>query len=265
MRMSSAMGTASWPQVTANSSETSSCTIAWQLRKRVHQASQRRVQLEFTSAGQQLRLQRRHDEADEMAASAQRVECSNMTSIDDIPIELRGKDANASDKKWRSALFTSVLDPPVTEALPPAMPVQRTTWRPTNIKDLFQPGIWDRMDAWFQNNALDLQWMRTHGAGCSRPHKQRPLVKAQSDMVPEARGTVWDLRRASEGHIEPRDFTAPIKSDLNLEFLKPLLSTCPDRELVSHIMGGVDYKVDLPLQTVLLPHLYSLAHAVGSC
>jgi len=134
------------------------------------------------------------------------------------------------------------------------------TWRPATIEDLFMPGVWATVAAWCEGNAKDLLWMREHGASGKRPHKQQPLFLAQSDWFPKGAWCCFgDLRRASDGVIEPWDFTAPITSDLNLDFLEVLLSTCPDRELVSHLRHGVDFKADLPLQTVLMPHLNSIA------
>jgi hypothetical protein len=94
----------------------------------------------------------------------------------------------------------------------------------------------------------------------ARPHKPRPFVLAQSDFVPLARGRVWDLRRAAEGVIEPLDFTARPATGLNIALLTTLLAKCPDRELVeNHLVYGVDYKADLPLHAVFLPHMASLA------
>ena len=249
----------------SGSSSGNSSGDEWELRKRLHMESQRLVQLELLAAAQRLRCEGWLEEAEELVANAGSVGANNVTHVEDVPFELRGRDKNVRDPAWRSAPFSPVLEPPVTDPLPTAQPQRHTDWRPTAIKDLLTADAWTRVEAWFEGNAKDLQWMREHGSDGARPFKQEPLVLAQSDMVIEARGIVWDLRRVSKGIIVPWDFTAPIKSDLNLGFLEVLLSGCPDRELVGHLTGGVNFKADLPLQTVLLPHMNSLAGSVSLC
>jgi len=88
------------------------------------------------------------------------------------------------------------------------------------------------------------------------------LILGQSDFVEQARGVVWDLRRAAEGVIEPVDFMAEAEGNLNVRLINQLLSDCPDLELRDHLQYGVDYKADLALQVVLLPHMSSLAPCV---
>jgi len=237
----------------------------WALRSRLHQASQDLVRLQLGLAAHKLDLKDLPSDADELRASAERVGANKVTDLSAIPFELRGPDKAVADQAWRHARFSTVLEAPVTNALPKPSPQPQVTWQPSTIEDLFMPGVWGKVAAWCEGNANDLLWMREHGADGMRPHKQQPLFLAQSDMVPEARGVVWDLRRASDGIIEPWDFTAPVTSDLNLDFLEVLLSTCPDRELVSHLRHGVDFKADLPLQTVLMPHLNSIAANVDLC
>ena len=240
-------------------------SAAWTLRMRQHEASQKLVRLQLRVAARRQHQRGLEADADELVASADRVGNNKVTDINAIPLELRGHDDAIANDKWRHARFSPVLEAPVTNALLKPTPQPQITWRPATIEDLFMPGVWAKVAAWCEGNAKDLLWMREHGADGKRPHKQQPLVLAQSDLVPEARGVVWDLRRASDGVIEPWDFAAPITSDLNLDFLEVLLSTCPDRELVSHLRHGVDFKADLPLQTVLMPHLNSIAKNVDLC
>ena len=238
---------------------------AWMLRKQRHELSQRLVQLQLVSESQRLAHAGLPKAADELHASADRVGANNVTHVDDVPVGLRCSDKNVRATKWRCAPFSPTLEAPVTAALPQPQPQQHTEWRPSSVEALLSPHAWARVQKWFEGNARDLEWMREHGAEGARPHKQQPLALAQSDMVPEAQGIVWDLRRAGDGIIEPWDFTAPIGSDLNLDFLKVLLSSCQDRELVGHLTEGVQFKADLPLQTVLQPHLASMAPNVDLC
>jgi hypothetical protein len=51
----------------------------------------------------------------------------------------------------------------------------------------------------------------------------------------------------------------------NLGILKVLFFSCPGREMVSHLIEGVQFKADLPLQTVLQPHLASMVPNVDLC
>ena len=237
----------------------------WALRMRRHEASQNLVRAHLREAARISDSKGLPSDAEELVASAERVGENKVTDLSAIPFELRGPDKAVQDAAWRHARFSPVLEAPVTKALPRTKPQPQTTWRPSTVEDLFMPGVWAKVQAWCDGNAKDLLWMREHGADGKRPHKQQSLFLAQSDMVPEARGIVWDLRRASDGIIEPWDFTAPITSDLNLDFLEVLLSTCPDQELRSHLRHGVDFKADLPLQTVLMPHLNSIAENVDLC
>jgi len=240
-------------------------SAAWKLRIRRHEASQKLVRLQLWIAAKRQHRRGLEADADELVASAERLGNNKVADINAIPLELRGPDEAIANDEWRHARFSPVLEAPVTNALIKPKPQQQVTWRPATIEDLFMPGVWATVAAWCEGNARDLLWMREHGASGKMPHKQQPLFLAQSDLVPEARGVVWDLRRASDGVIEPWDFTAPIRSDLNLDFLEVLLSTCPDRELVSHLRHGDDFKADLPLQTVLMPHLNSIAKNVDLC
>ena len=257
--------TAAPQRVGARAQMGATASAAWDLRKRRHDLAQRLVQLQFVSTSQRLALEGFPKVADELQASADRVGANGVTHVDDVPEGLRRSDRNVSASKWRCARFSPTLEAPVTAALPQPQPQRHTEWRPSAVEALLTPLAWTRAQKWFEGNARDLEWMREHGAGAARPYKQQPLALAQSDMVPEARGIVWDLRRADDGIIEPWDFTAPIKSDLNLDFLKVLLSSCPDRELVSHLTEGVQFKADLPLQTVLQPHLAYMAPNVDLC
>ena len=88
--------------------------------------------------------------------------------------------------------------------------------------------------------------------------RPEPVALGQSCMVPEARGIVWDLRGERP---EPLDFSRPISTHLNLDYLRELsrlYPTYPDQELFDHLIGGVRFKIGTVEQTVLQPHLSSL-------
>jgi len=166
-------------------------------------------------------------------------------------------DVEATNVALADVKFSEILVPPATLPLPPARPQQTTSWRPSSLRDLLLPRAYERLTAWLKANMLDMLDMLQGDANSPRPHKPEPVVFAESEVVPEGRGVVWDLR--DPNNIVPLDTTAPVISDLNLPFIKMLLAGCQDRELVDHITRGVSFKADLPLHAVLLPHQDSLA------
>ena len=91
-----------------------------------------------------------------------------------------------------------------------------------------------------------------------------PLALGQDAFHEQSQGIIWDLRRLDEGIIVPVDFSAPIFSHLDLEYLREQLADWPDQELVSFLVEGVRYKADVDFQIVLLPHLISLKEGCGS-
>jgi hypothetical protein len=200
-------------------------------------------------------------EGGSIAEYTSRVGSDSCSTSNDVPAGLRSlRDRPARDPRWRQEPFSVVLVPPTTAPLPPDKPPRTTTWRPKQPADLLTEKSFTDLCAWLESNAKDIEWMRLHGEGGKRPFKPRPLILGESSMVEEARGTVWDLR--DPDNIKPLDSRAEIKSDFNLHFLDVLMSSCPDRELRSHVSRGAHFKADVPLQTVLLPHMKSLAGRV---
>ena len=178
----------------------------------------------------------------------------------EIPVELRGRDAAALDRRWALERFSRVLRPPVTLPLPPEPQVKQTSWSPGTVADLMTPSALERLKSWLSSNLQDIEDMRTNGTSSARQFKPHPLILSESDMVPEARGVIWDLRNPES--IVPLDYSTKLSSDLHLDFLRVLMSSCPDKELRDHILRGAHFKADLPMQTVLLPHMKSLAGRV---
>ena len=219
----------------------------WQLLRQLHDAVQNKVRRALLAEG------------GEVAEYVDRVKGNAFT---EAPLAVRGRDWDAQDPAWALERFSPVLLPPKTDPLPPPSPQPPLVWRPSSVRELLTPDAWARLNAWRHLNVLDIEDMgRGNPDGhAARPHKPRPLVLAQCDFSPSARGRVWDLRRLAEGVIEPLDFTAKPATGLNVALLMTLLAKCPDRELVeSHLVYGVNYKADLPLHAVFLPHMASLA------
>ena len=214
----------------------------WSLLKRVHTHVQRTVRRMLAAEGGDLA-----DYADRVGGQA----------FDAAPDAVRGADPDAVDAAWATERFSPVLSPPATTALPAVVPQRHTDWRPASPLDLLTPAAGAQLVSWIRENSADLQSML--GDVTAPRRKPKPLVLGQSDFVLEARGLVWDLRKAADGVIEPLDFTSLPKSELNVPLIRQLLRDTPDRELLDHLQRGVDFKADLPLQIVLLPHMSSLA------
>ena len=88
--------------------------------------------------------------------------------------------------------------------------------------------------------------------------RPEPLALGESCFVPHARGIVWDLRRAPP---RPVDYTAPIDTHLNLDFVREAQRahpTYPDQEMFDHLLFGVRFKSKPGYQMILQPHLSSL-------
>ena len=94
-----------------------------------------------------------------------------------------------------------------------------------------------------------------------RPH---PLAIGQSALQSWARGVVWDLTFERAPCAVPLDFTLPIQSDLDLEFIQTRLEGYADQRLVSHLLEGVRFEADVELHAVLVAHLISLPKGFGS-
>ena len=188
-----------------------------------------------------------------------RVGAIGCSDIDEVPVGLRVLDADAFDPALATEPFSAVILPPSTIPLPKTEPQRQTSWRPQSLQEMLTVTAFVKLETFLRQNVRDMEDMLAHGVDCQRLHKPRPLVLGQSDLVSEARGIVWDLRQASKGIIVPMDFLAPISTELNIGLIEKLFDWCPDRELLDHLRFGVDFKAELPLQTVLLPHMNSLA------
>ena len=113
--------------------------------------------------------------------------------------------------------------------------------------------VWRHWDVEYHDNPSDEEILDQILA--KRPE---PLALGQSDMVPEARGIVWDLRVAPP---VPLKYDAPIKTHLNLSFIRSIkrrFPSYPDQEIFDHLLFGVRFKTPQVHQMLLQPHLSSL-------
>ena len=175
------------------------------------------------------------------------------------PPALRALDAAAADPCWRLQPLSARYEPPPTAPyVYPTNPAPPASFQPRCVADLWLPEAWARLTAW-----LDRHW--SYLADCWRLGSDAvrgaipTVVFTQTDLVPEARGIVWDTRGAVP---VPLAFDSPIASHWNLAFLREALRDHPDRELVSFVTEGCASKTETRgLVTVLGPHLVSLCHA----
>ena len=224
-----------------------SISSLWAASLSYHSTVQTQLRQYFTAAGGVL-----FDYVDRVGAQG----CS---CIEEVPAGLRALDPASCDPALATKPFSTVILPPSTAPLPLTASQKVSTWRPSSLKDMLTSTAWEKLEKFLRQNVRDMEDMLANGSECQRLHKPRPLVLGQSDLVLEARDIVWDLRQASTGLIVPMDFLTPISTELNIGLIEKLLGWCPDRELLDHLRFGVDFKAELPLQTVLLPHMNSLA------
>lgn len=110
-----------------------------------------------------------------------------------------------------------------------------------NMLNMLSPSAWGKMRSWFQHQLRDLVSIKQQLEAGILPDdvkRDRPPAAAigQSEMMPWARGIVWDCRQQC---CRPLNFSAPISSDLNLRLLKSELGCYPDQALLAYLLKGV--------------------------
>ena len=220
----------------------------WAATKAQHEAAQNLVQAHLRSNAQLVDFEQ---------AVGDDTKCS---TLDDVPHDQRRRAVAQDAQRWASEKIFAAGTSAGYGTLPPPAPQQPPPpgFEPKSLADLLSAEAHRKLSRFLIANRLDMEDVRANGANASRKFKPEPLVLAQSDMVAEARNVIWDLRRAKEGIVEPVDFTAPVVSDLNLDFLTTLLRDTPDKELLGHLRLGAHFKADLAQHTVLQPHMDSL-------
>lgn len=134
---------------------------------------------------------------------------------------------------------------------------------PRSPADLMPSWRWRGVERWLRTHLQDMICIRDRGKDCERfrPH---PLVIGQSALFVWARGIVWDFRGSPERCGIPLDFHAPLEHTLNVEYFRRRLTDYPNQRILSFIVEGVRPLADVELQTVLVPHLMSLANGYDS-
>jgi hypothetical protein len=90
--------------------------------------------------------------------------------------------------------------------------------------------------------------------------------------VEAAQGCIWDLR--FEGGVVPLDLAGPVEGTVDPGAIREAFpggwgtgevgEAWPDQRLLSYLVQGVRFEVDLPLQIVLFPHLVSIPPGFAS-
>ena len=185
--------------------------------------------------------------------------------LSEVPLALRNDLGTYNDPALQSVLFSDKTAPPITAPLA-RLPAQTPVpgFAPTTLRHILKDVVLDELiPTWLRAMLHDLRNYRLHGPEASRTCNW-VLAVGQDLFHEQARGKVWDLRRLSEGVITLLDYDAPLDSKLNLDFIREQLQDFPDQELVSFLLEGVQFKADLLLQLVFLPHLLSLSHGIFS-
>ena len=125
------------------------------------------------------------------------------------------------------------------------------------------PRVWAKVESWLYRMLKDLICVRDEGVDCDR-HRPHTLVIGNAELYPEYQGRVYDFRDLRGGCAKVLDFHAPLELTLNADFFRSRLANYPNQRILSFILEGVRYQADVELQTVLTPHLLSLANGFDS-
>ena len=185
------------------------------------------------------------------------IDCIGDPDLSEFPAELLENTLDYSDDSLRLLDLPAEYKPPRTQwsDLAPQQTAP-SDFHPTKVEHLLIPSALEDIDQWVKRSMIDLARMQMYGEKAGRKYN-KVLALGQDAFVPRARGIVWDLRQADKGIIVPLDFGKQIDTHWNLDYIWDNLKHYPDQELVSMLLQGVQYKADLDLQIVLLPHLIS--------
>ena len=143
----------------------------------------------------------------------------------------------------------------------PRQPPAPFGYCPRSPADLMPAWRWRGVERWLMMMLMDLTCIRDLGQDCER-FRPPPKVFGQGILFEWARGMVWDFRGGGCG--VSLDFQAPIEHTLNVDFFRGRLTNYPNQRILSFIVEGVRPLADVELQTVLVPHLMSLAKGFES-
>lgn len=164
--------------------------------------------------------------------------------------------------------FSPIYEPLVTPWMPlPPPQASASPAVPACVRSPFEmmlPATQTLVTAWLRHALRDLKDLhdateagtaQAFADGRRRRDRPRPLAIGRFELHEWARDRVWDCRAQC---CRLLDFTAPIRTHLNLDYLRERLHDYPDQHLVSNLLEGVRLDADVELQSVFVPHLVSL-------
>ena len=122
---------------------------------------------------------------------------------------------------------------------------------------------WRAVQRWLMIMLADLVCVRDLGTSCER-FRPRVLVMGQDALFPEYRNRIYDFRNSPSQCATYLDNHAPIEHTLKVDYFQRRLADYPNQRILSFIVHGVRPLADVELQTVLVPHLMSLANGFQS-
>ena len=134
-------------------------------------------------------------------------------------------------------------------------------FQPAHALDLYSQTARDLLWEWFRAAKSDALCLEERGAACSRSDRPPAIAIGQDQMVPCARGYVWDCRQRP---CRLLDNSAPISTDFNLGWLRAKLLDYPDQRLASNMLEGIRLEADVELTTVLNAQLVSMGPGYDS-
>ena len=194
-------------------------------------------------------------------------------SVGDVPPHLLENLPDFSDDRLDSSRL-SVQAAPLRTAWIPKPPRQPPPPAdappcPRSAEEMLTDEGRVRLTEWLEAQRADLQSIRDGLARGESPADVRrlrpqPIAIGQSEMLPWARGRVWDCTLEASQCCVVADFHAPILENLNRGVLSDRLFHYADQALVSNLVEGAKLDADVELQLVLIPHLLSIAFGYAS-
>ena len=183
----------------------------------------------------------------------------------DLHDELAALLPDFSDPYLLSQPFTRPYEVPLTKPLPrsPPQPTRVTPFCVRSPIELLREVSRRRLHAWLEKCLDQLICIEQGKANCEQL-RGHPLVIGQQGLKRWARGVVWDFTFERDPCAVPLDFTLPIDSDLDLDYLRRRLVGYRDQRLLSYLLEGVRFEADVELQAVFVPHLISLPKGFAS-
>lgn len=96
------------------------------------------------------------------------------------------------------------------------------------------------------------------------PNRPKPIAVVQTEVHSWAVGRVYDCTEGHSNCCVVADYNEPLRTHLQLDFLRWRLGSYPDQALAGYLLDGVQLKADVELQAVFVSHLNSLPMGWGS-